>query len=117
MTTPDATALVLEHIEAYNARDLDKMLSYYASDAQILRDDGTLLSGGQQAIREVFGRVFAANPELHADVPAAIQVGQWVMVHSIVPDWAMADGSRGEMQWVELYQVVDDKIQRVQLFS
>ena len=38
------------------------------------------------------------------------------MVHSIVPNWAMADGSRDEMQWIELYQVVDGKIQRVQLF-
>lgn len=116
MTTPDATALVLEHIDAYNARDLDKMLSYYASDALILDGDGTLLDEGQEAIREVFGRVFAANPELHADVPTVVQVGQWVMVHSIVPNWAMADGSRGEMQWIELYQVVDGKIQRVQLF-
>lgn len=116
MTNPDAKALVLEHIEAYNARDLDKVLSYYASDALILDGDGSLLETGQEAIREVYGRVFAANPELNAEVPAAVQVGQWVMVHSIVRDWAMADGSRGEMQWIELYQVADDKIQRVQLF-
>jgi hypothetical protein len=38
------------------------------------------------------------------------------MVHSTITNWAMADGSRGEMQWIELYQVVNDKIQRVQLF-
>jgi len=116
MTTPNATALVLEHIEAYNARDLDKMLSYYASDARIFDGDGTLLDDGQEAIREAYGRVFAVNPELHADIPAVVQVGQWVMVHSTVPNWAMADGSRVEMQWIELFQVVDDKIQRVQLF-
>jgi hypothetical protein len=116
MTTPDATALVLEHIEAYNARDLDRTLSYYATDALILDGDGTLLDEGQEAIRAAYGRVFTANPELHADIPAVVQVGQWVMVHSTVRNWAMADGSRGEMQWIELYQVVDDKIQRVQLF-
>jgi hypothetical protein len=116
MTTPDATALVLEHIEAYNARDLDKMLSYYATDALILDGDGALLEERHEAIRQVFGRVFAANPELHADIPVVVQVGQWVMAHSIVPNWAMADGSRGEMQWIELYQVADDKIKRVQLF-
>ena len=116
MTTPDATALVLDHIEAYNARDLDRMLSYYASDAVILDGDGSLLDEGHEAIREIYGRVFADNPELHAEVPTAVQVGPRVMVHSIVRNWAMADGSRGEMQWIELYQVVDDKIQRVQLF-
>ncbi len=116
MTTPDAAALVLEHIEAYNARDLDRTLSYYATDARIFDGEGTLLDEGQEAIREAYGRVFAANPELHAVVPVVVQVGQWVMVHSTVPNWAMADGSRGEMQWIELYQVVDNKIQRVQLF-
>ena len=116
MTTPDATALVLEQVQAYNARDLDKMLSYYATDARILDGDGTFLEKGYAAIRQVFGRVFAANPDLHADISVAVQVGQWVMVHSTVPNWAMADGSRAEMQWIELYQVVDDKIQRVLLF-
>jgi uncharacterized protein (TIGR02246 family) len=116
MTTPEATALVMEHIQAYNARDLDRTLSYYATDALILDGDGTVLDEGHGAIREAYGRVFAANPDLHADIPAVVQVGEWVMVHSTVSDWAMADGSRGAMQWIELYQVVDDKIQRVQLF-
>jgi uncharacterized protein (TIGR02246 family) len=116
MTTPDATALVLEQVEAYNARDLKRMLSYYSTDAVILGGDGVLLDEGHEAIREAFGQVFAANPELHADIGAVVQVGQWVMIHSIVANWAMADGSPGEMQWIELYQVVDDKIQRVQLF-
>ena len=116
MTTLDATALVMEHIEAYNARHLDRTVSYYASDARIFGGDGALLDDGREAIRAACGRVFAVNPELHADIPAVVQVGPWVMVHSIVPNWAMADGSRDEMQWIELYQVVDGKIQRVQLF-
>ena len=115
MPTPAATALVLEQIDAYNARDLDKMLSYYASDAVILDGDGTHLDQGHEAIRQVFERVFAANPDLHADIPVVAQVGQWVMAHSIVANWAMADGSRGEMQWFERYEVVDVKITCVHL--
>ena len=46
MTTLDATALVMEHIEAYNARDLDRTVSYYASDARIFGGDGALLDDG-----------------------------------------------------------------------
>ncbi len=64
-----------------------------------------------------FAKVFADNPELHADVPTSIEVGDWVCTHSIVEDWAHADGTHGRMEWVELYQVVGEKITRLQLFS
>jgi hypothetical protein len=50
-------------------------------------------------------------------VPTSVEVGNWVCIHSIVDDWAHPDGSRGRMEWVELYHVVDGKITRMQLFS
>ena len=63
-----------------------------------------------------YERVFNNNPELHADVPTAFSVGNWVAIHSIAPNWAMQDGSRQQMQWIEVYQVSNEKIKRVQLF-
>jgi uncharacterized protein (TIGR02246 family) len=116
MGSPDVVGLVLAQVAAYNARDIERTLSFYTPDAVIVDGEGNVLDGDREAIRDAFEGVFAANPELHAEVPAAINVGEWVMIHSIVPTWPMADGSRGEMQWIELYQVVDGKIQRVQLF-
>ncbi len=65
----------------------------------------------------MYERVFTNNPELHADVPTAFSVGNRVAIHSIAPNWAMQDGSRQQMQWIEVYQVSNEKIKRVQLFS
>jgi uncharacterized protein (TIGR02246 family) len=116
MPPTDVQSLVLEHVEAYNARDLDRTLSYYAPDAVIVDNGGTVLSDGHEAIRAAYGQVFAQNPGLHADVPMAFQVGDWVAIHTIVPDWVMRDGSRREMQWIEVFHVVGGKIQRVHLY-
>jgi hypothetical protein len=89
-------------------------MSFYAADAVLVDSLGNVLDADRGAIRVAFERVFEANPELHADVPAVVQVGDWVMIHSIVPTWPMPDGSRGKAEWVELYQVVDGKIRRAQ---
>ena len=113
----DPLRLVSDQVEAYNDRDLERILSYYSEDAVILGAEGAVIAAGKPAIREVFDKVFSANPKLHAAVPTAVRVGDWVAIHSIVEDWVCADGSQGRMEWVELYQVVGDKIRRVQLFS
>ena len=116
MVNPDATGVVLAQVAAYNARDIERTMSFYAADAVLVDSLGNVLDADREAIRITFERVLEANPELHADVPAVVQVGDWVMIHSIVPTWPMPDGSRGKAEWVELYQVVDGKIHRVQLF-
>jgi uncharacterized protein (TIGR02246 family) len=116
MSSPDATAVVLEQVAAYNARDIERTMSFYAADAVLVDSLGKVLDADREAIRVAYERVYEANPELHADVPAVVQVGDWVMIHSIVPTWPMPDGSRGKAEWVELYQVLDGKIRRVQLF-
>jgi hypothetical protein len=116
MGSPDNVGLVLAQVAAYNARDIERTMSYYAADAVLVDSVGNVLDADREAIRGAFEAVFAANPELHAEVPTALGVGEWVMIHSIVPTWPLADGSRGERQWIELYQVVEGKIRRVQLF-
>jgi hypothetical protein len=116
MVSADATDVVMAQVAAYNARDIERTMSYYAAEAVLVDSQGNVVDADREAIRGVFEGVFAANPELHADVPTAVNVGEWVMIHSIVPTWPLADGSRGERQWIELYQVVEGKIQRVQLF-
>ena len=91
-------------------------MRYYADDAVILDGFGAVVAEGRDGIRAVYERVFTNNPELHADVPTAFSVGNWVAIHSIAPNWAMQDGSRQQMQWIEVYQVSNEKIKRVQLF-
>jgi uncharacterized protein (TIGR02246 family) len=114
--TPDIETIVQEQIDAYNARDLDRTLSYYAPNATIVSSDGTVMDEGRNAIRAAYENVFAENPEIHAEVPVIFHVGEWVTIHSIVPDWLMPDGSRQEMQSIEVYRVVDGKIKELHLY-
>ncbi len=116
MTSLGSLAVVLEEHEAYNAHDLDRYMEGFAPDALILDGDGRTMSDGAEAIRTDIGRVFERMPDVHADVPTSFEAGEWVAMHDIVPNWLMPDGSHGEMQWVALYHVVDDKIVSLQLF-
>ncbi len=109
--------LVLDMVEAYNARDLDSTASYFADDAVFVNAEGAVTTTGIAAIRDVFDEVFSTNPQLHAEIPTTIRVGDWVMIHSIVEDWVRRDGTSSRMEWVELYHVAHDKIDRMQLFS
>ncbi|MFT3996569.1 MAG: nuclear transport factor 2 family protein [Asticcacaulis sp.] len=48
--TPEA--IVRGQLEAYNARDIDAFLSFWADDAEIYAHPDTLLAKGHDAIRE-----------------------------------------------------------------
>jgi uncharacterized protein (TIGR02246 family) len=113
----DPVRVVLDMVEAYNARDLDGTVAYFADDAVFVSAEGAVTEKGKAAIRDVFDRVFSTNPQLHAEIPTTIRVGDWVMIHSIVEDWVHANGTHGRMEWVELYHVAAGKIDRMQLFA
>ncbi|HEY8775773.1 MAG TPA: nuclear transport factor 2 family protein [Gaiellaceae bacterium] len=113
----DPARIVLDMVDAYNARDLDRTVEYFADDAVFVNAEGAVTETGKAAIRDVFDDVFSTNPELRADVPTTICVGDWVMIHSIVEDWVHRDGTHARMEWVELYHVAAGKIDRMQLFA
>ena len=50
----DRAPLVDEMVQAYNARDVDRMLSYFADDAVILDAEGAVMDAGRAALRETF---------------------------------------------------------------
>src|SRR3954447_16840473 len=75
----DAAQVVQEQIDAYNDRDLERFLSFYASDAVIEDGEGNITMLGLAAIRDSYGRLFDASPDLHAEVPTRIEVGSWVI--------------------------------------
>ena len=112
----DPKRVVLDMVEAYNARDLDRTLAYFSDDAVMVDEQGVVTSTGKAAMRDVFAEVFSTNPQLHAEIPATIQVGDWVMLNSVVEDWRHRDGTTSRMEWVEMCHVAAGKIDRMQLF-
>jgi hypothetical protein len=109
--------VVLRQFDAYNERDLDGILAYYAEDARIIdAGRGAFREEGRDAIRPVFKRVFDASPELHANATSIFQVGSWVSVRSIAEGF-LASGDLGHREWVEVYRVEDGLITELHLFS
>jgi len=117
--TESATIAVVEgQVDAYNARDLDKIVTYYAPDA-VVRDaaHGRFTARGQEEIRSLFDGVFAANPDLHADTPAIFGVGEWVAAHVAIANFRSGDEAPRPRRWLEVYRVVGGLIQELNIYS
>jgi hypothetical protein len=75
--TPDAHAFAREWVAAWNARDLDRILSHYAEDIVFLSPYAERITGsgrvdGLDALRRYWRTGLAANPDLHFTLDAAL---------------------------------------------
>jgi hypothetical protein len=117
--TESATITVVQgQIDAYNARDLDKIVTYYAPDG-VVRDaaEGRFTARGLEEIRSLFDGVFSANPDLHADAPAIFGVGEWVAAHVAVADFRSGNEGPRARRWLEVYRVVGGLIHELNIYS
>jgi hypothetical protein len=116
MSEMSPVTVVRGQFDAYNARDVDRFLSYYADDAAIFDAAGDVIETGRDALHRTFTDIFARMPTLHAEYRGEMAVGNWVAIHSVVRKWTMSDGTVQEMQWIELYRVVDGKVKELRLY-
>lgn len=65
---------------AYNARDLDSCIAYYAPDHQIMSKP---TPSGREHIRKFFEETFATWPDIQIDVENVLAEDDWVMGRSI----------------------------------
>ena len=68
----DTTAFAEEWVAAFNAHDLERILSHYEEDVTLVSPRVKLINGGESAIvrgkaelRAYFGRALARVPDLH----------------------------------------------------
>ena len=116
MENAEAIQVIQEQVDAYNARDIERFLVCYATDAVILNGDGSTLYQGHEAIRAGYTGLFTQNPAMHVEIPTRIAVGSWVFDEEIVTGLSM-EGRPAELHAVAAYLVANGAIQRVQLFS
>ena len=67
------------HVQAYNARDLDRFVSCYAADCIVEDARGTIVVRGHDELRERFDTVFQASPNLHCEIVHRARVGEYVV--------------------------------------
>lgn len=111
MTTPSTNpaAVVQRQLDAYNAKDIDALLSIYADEAELYEFPATLLAKGSAALRERFAIRFQ-EPNLRADLLHRIVAGDTVIDHErITRDFPEGPGT---LELMMIYEVKAGRITR-----
>lgn len=75
---------VAAQVQAYNSGDVDAFVSCYAVDVAITDGHGNTLVHGHDAIRSSYSALFAAHPDLRAEIVGRQIVGAWTVDHERV---------------------------------
>jgi imidazolonepropionase-like amidohydrolase len=107
---PSPETVVQRQVEAYNARDIEAFLSFYADDVMIRRlPSEELVWDGKGAMRARYAKRFSETPDLHCAITKRIVHGSWVVDHQLVT--GIAD--RPRVRAVATYEVRDGLIRNV----
>lgn len=110
----DPAAVVQRQLDAYNARDVDTLLSIYAEDARQFEHPSTLLASGAAQLRERFVARFK-EPNLHAELLNRILSGNIVIDHERVTR-TFPEGP-GTIELVAIYEVREGRITQAWFIS
>ncbi len=95
-------------LDAYNARDVERFLTFFTEDCVIEDGAGNLLMKGHAAMRERYGPMFAANPQLHCRIASRIRIGEYV-----VDEERITGRGPEEQHAVAIYRVAGERISHV----
>ncbi|MEA1676041.1 nuclear transport factor 2 family protein [Nitrospirillum sp. BR 11163] len=96
-------------LRAYNAKDIDAFMAYWAEDARIYQHPDTLLASGAGEIRARHVIRFQ-EPNLHGRLLHRLAVGATVVDHEVVTR-TFPDGP-GTVEVIGIYEVTAGRISR-----
>jgi hypothetical protein len=102
-------AIVDAQLAAYNRRDLEGFLSFYAEDAVLANHPNQVTQTGKAEMRTRYQLRFS-NPNLHAEIIKRVTFGRFVIDHERV---VAAPPAEGTLEAVAVYEIKDGKIIRV----
>ncbi len=102
---------VQAQVDAYNARDIDDFVAAYDPGVVFTDASGLPIMSGSEVIRDEYGALFEASPDLHAEIVARVRTGDWTVDHERVA----RGGETREL--LVAYQVADGLITRVLLLG
>jgi hypothetical protein len=114
MPIPDQASpeqLAQRQLIAYNERNLDAFVACYGSDVEV-RSLGseTLLFRRREVLRERYGAMFAASPDLHCELVQRIVMGRFVFDEERVTGRSNANDV---LRVVASYEIIDGLIGKV----
>lgn len=102
--------IVQGNLEAYNERDLDRFMADFSEDIVMYSGmHGEVFATGKEEVRSVYGKLFAASPELHSKILKRIVLGNTVIDHEFITG---RNGSNKPLELVLIYEVENEKIVR-----
>jgi uncharacterized protein (TIGR02246 family) len=110
----EATDLVDRQVAAYQARDLDAFLGFYAKDIKIMDADGNVIAHGLGGMRMFYEPLFRDSPQLTAKVLNRMVIGDTVIDEEEVSGINVA-GYPAEMHAAAIYRMRDGLIRNVTL--
>lgn len=104
-----AEETVEKQLAAYHALDAEAFSSFYADDAVIFKN-GAELMAGKAILRERYGKLFAANPDLRCVV-----VRRETVEGTVTDDEVVTGTAIGELRARVRYEVAGGLIHRVDI--
>jgi hypothetical protein len=105
----DPVQVVQEFIDAFNARDVDRVARCFHADAAMQNDSGDVFARGEEAIRAHFGGFLPQSPNVHSEIRSRIHVGSWVVQEEHVTGLVLEEPVP-EFSIPSAYRVEDGKI-------
>ena len=105
----DPVQVVQTFIDAFNARDVDRVVGCFSADAVGQSDAGTVFAQGEEALRAHFGGFLPQSPNVHVEIPSRMHVGSWVVQEEHVTGLVLEEPVP-EFHIISAYRVVDGKI-------
>ncbi|KAJ1428414.1 hypothetical protein B484DRAFT_431231 [Ochromonadaceae sp. CCMP2298] len=75
---------VIGQLVAYNARDVNNFIRYFASDVKIEDGAGNILLSTKDELYAKYETMFASYPQLHCVVVNSMRVGQYAIDEEII---------------------------------
>lgn len=109
-----AATVVRGYIAAYNAHDIEAVLSFLAPDfvwLSVVGDSVAVEARGREAIRTQLTDYFRSLPSARSELEALTVLGPWVSARERAL-WVGASGPRAQSS-LSVYEVRDGKVRRV----
>jgi hypothetical protein len=111
----DPIQVIQGQVDAFNARDVERFVSFYSSDALVEDGQGNALAHGHEALRALYGQLFVQSPDLHVVIPQRINVGSYVIDEEECTGFVFA-GFPPEVHAAVAYRVEGNEIVHARLF-
>ena len=98
-----------KQLDAYNAQDLDRYVTYFTQDCVISGLNGTPTEASRDAIKARYAKAFAQFPQNKAELKSRIAVGNTVVDHELV----IRSPSGEQFEIIAIYTFKDGLISRV----